>query len=100
MRLRGKGLQGFTAAFTIRPFPDASVGEQRADLELMEAVQFPSFAGWRGRLRVTSFAECNDHLYAAVGQQIYERIDETARPLAANIHQSATPAGPRVVCAA
>ena len=28
-----------------------------------------------GRLRVTSFAECNDRLYATVGQQIYERVD-------------------------
>ena len=27
------------------------------------------------KLRVTSFAECNDRLYATVGQQIYERID-------------------------
>ena len=27
------------------------------------------------KLRVTSFAECNDRLYATVGQQIYERTD-------------------------
>jgi hypothetical protein len=33
------------------------------------------FAGLAGRLRVSSFAECNNRLYAAVGQQIYERID-------------------------
>jgi hypothetical protein len=28
-----------------------------------------------GHLRVSSFAECNGRLYAAIGQQIYERID-------------------------
>ncbi len=33
------------------------------------------FPGLAGRLRVSSFAECNDRLYAAVGQQIYERSD-------------------------
>jgi len=33
------------------------------------------FPGLEGRLRVTSFAECDGRLYAAVGQQIYERID-------------------------
>jgi hypothetical protein len=34
-----------------------------------------AFPGLAGRLRVSSFAECNNRLYAAVGQQIYERID-------------------------
>src|SRR5262249_53856846 len=37
-----------------------------------------SAAGLSGRnayLRVSSFAECNSRLYAAVGQQIYERVD-------------------------
>ena len=34
-----------------------------------------AFPGLAGRLRVSSFAECNGLLYAAVGQQIYERID-------------------------
>jgi hypothetical protein len=38
----------------------------------------PEFRGLRGPARVTSFAECNDRLYATVGQQIYERIDGTA----------------------
>jgi hypothetical protein len=33
------------------------------------------FPGLAGRLRVSSFAECNGRLYAAVGQQIYERSD-------------------------
>jgi hypothetical protein len=37
-----------------------------------------SFPGLTGRLRVTSFAECGSHLYAAVGQQIYERVDGTS----------------------
>ncbi len=34
-----------------------------------------AFSGLAGRLRVSSFAETNGRLYAAVGQQIYERID-------------------------
>jgi hypothetical protein len=33
------------------------------------------FSGLAGRPRVSSFAECNGRLYAAVGQQIYERSD-------------------------
>lgn len=32
-------------------------------------------AGRNGYVRVMSFAECNDRLYAAVGQHIYERVD-------------------------
>jgi len=34
-----------------------------------------AFPGLAGRLRVSSFAECNGRLYAAIGQQIYERVD-------------------------
>lgn len=34
-----------------------------------------TFPGLAGRLRVSSFTEANGHLYAAVGQQIYERTD-------------------------
>ena len=34
-----------------------------------------AFSGLRGRLRVSSFAEANGRLYAAVGQQLYERSD-------------------------
>lgn len=37
-----------------------------------------AFSGLAGRLRVSSFAEANGRLYAAVGQQIYERIDGAA----------------------
>jgi hypothetical protein len=37
-----------------------------------------AFPGLAGRLRISSFAECNGRLYAAVGQQIYERIDGAA----------------------
>ena len=33
------------------------------------------FAGMAGRVRISSFAECNGALYAAVGQQIYQRVD-------------------------
>jgi hypothetical protein len=42
------------------------------DISTISVADFPGLAG---RLRVTSFAECNDRLYATVGQQIYERID-------------------------
>jgi len=31
--------------------------------------------GASGKVRVSSFAECNGRLYAAIGQQVYERID-------------------------
>ena len=37
-----------------------------------------AFPGLTGRLRVSSFAECNGRLYAATGQQLYERIDGAA----------------------
>jgi hypothetical protein len=37
-----------------------------------------AFSGLAGRVRVSSFAECRGRLYAAVGQQIYERIDGVA----------------------
>jgi hypothetical protein len=36
------------------------------------------FSGLTGRLRVSSFAEANGRLYAAVGQQIFERVDGAA----------------------
>jgi hypothetical protein len=36
------------------------------------------FSGLAGRLRVSSFAEANGRLYAAIGQQIYERVDGAA----------------------
>jgi hypothetical protein len=41
----------------------------------ISAISTSGFAGLAGRLRVSSFAECNGRLYAAVGQQIYERTD-------------------------
>jgi hypothetical protein len=37
-----------------------------------------TFSGLAGRLRVSSFAEANGRLYAAVGQQVFERIDGRA----------------------
>jgi hypothetical protein len=37
-----------------------------------------TFSGLAGHLRVSSFAEADGHLYAAVGQQIFERIDGRA----------------------
>ena len=50
---------------------------QTPELDI-SAISLADFPGLEGRLRVTSFAECNDRLYATVGQQIYERIDGTA----------------------
>lgn len=37
-----------------------------------------AFPGLEGRLRISSFAECNGRLYAAVGQTVFERIDGAA----------------------
>jgi hypothetical protein len=48
----------------------------RPELNLYNATT--NFPGLGGRLRVTSFAECNGVLYAAVGQQIYRRLDGAA----------------------
>jgi len=45
------------------------------DISTISVAEFP---GMEGRLRITSFAECNDRLYATVGQQIYERTDGQA----------------------
>jgi hypothetical protein len=41
----------------------------------ISAISQAAFPGLEGRLRISSFAECGGRLYAAVGQQIYERID-------------------------
>ena len=46
--------------------------------ELDASTVSTAFSGLAGRLRVSSFAEANDRLYAAVGQQVYERIDGPA----------------------
>jgi poly(A) polymerase len=46
--------------------------------ELAASAVSTGFSGLEGRLRVSSFAEANGRLYAAVGQQIYERMDGTA----------------------
>jgi hypothetical protein len=46
--------------------------------ELAAATVSSGFSGLAGRLRVSSFAEANGRLYAAIGQQIYERLDGTA----------------------
>jgi hypothetical protein len=43
---------------------------QSSELDI-STVSLADFPGLEGRLRVTSFAECNDRLYATVGQQIY-----------------------------
>jgi hypothetical protein len=44
----------------------------------VSSISQAEFRGMEGRVRVTSFAECNGRLYAAVGQQIYERVDGPA----------------------
>jgi len=46
--------------------------------ELAASAVSTGFSGLGGRLRVSSFAEVNGRLYAAVGQQIYERLDGPA----------------------
>ena len=64
------------------------------DLSTISAADFP---GQARRLRVTSFAECNDRLYAAVGQQIYERIRRSGAALAPHLHQPQSRAFPERV---
>jgi poly(A) polymerase len=44
----------------------------------VSAIPTTDFPGMEGRLRITSFSECNGRIYAAAGQQIYERIDGPA----------------------
>jgi len=46
--------------------------------ELDASTVSTAFSRLAGRLRVSSFAEANGRLYAAVGQQVYERIDGPA----------------------
>jgi hypothetical protein len=62
-------------------FDPAVTGRLRWDaapeLEL-SGVSTAGLSGRNGYLRVSSFAECNGRLYAAVGQQIYERVDGAA----------------------
>ena len=41
----------------------------------LSGVSTAGLSGRNAQLRVSSFAECNGRLYAAVGQQIYERVD-------------------------
>src|SRR6516164_9763053 len=41
----------------------------------LSAVSATGLSGRNAQLRVSSFAECNGRLYAAIGQQIYERVD-------------------------
>lgn len=41
----------------------------------LSGVSAAGLSGRNAQLRVSSFAECNGRLYAAIGQQIYERID-------------------------
>jgi hypothetical protein len=41
----------------------------------LASVSAAGLSGRNGHLRVSSFAECNGRLYAAVGQQIHERLD-------------------------
>ena len=46
--------------------------------ELNGSTVSSAFSGLAGRLRVSSFAEANGRFYAAVGQQLYERVDGPA----------------------
>ncbi len=49
---------------------------QTPELDI-SAIAVSGFPGMEDHLRITSFAEANGRLYAAVGQQIYERTDGT-----------------------
>jgi hypothetical protein len=44
----------------------------------ISVISTAGFRGLEGRLRVSSFVECNGTLYAAIGQQIYARGDGAA----------------------
>ena len=46
--------------------------------ELSASAVNSDFPGLQGQLRVSSFAEANGRLYAAVGQQVFERVDGPA----------------------
>ena len=46
--------------------------EPELDIRELNADDFPGIAG---RLRISSFAECNGSLYAAIGQQVWQRRD-------------------------
>jgi hypothetical protein len=61
-------------------YDPAAVGQIRwnAAPELDASAVSAAFSGLAGRLRVSSFAEANGLLYAAVGQQVFERIDGRA----------------------
>jgi hypothetical protein len=61
-------------------YEPAAVGQIRwnAAPELDASAVSSAFSGLAGRLRVSSFAEANGKLYAAVGQQVFERIDGRA----------------------
>ena len=58
-----------------------------------------AFSGLAGRLRVSSFVEANGRLYAAVGQQIYERVDGP-KPQWRVIYTNPRPVIPKPGCAA
>ncbi len=68
--------------------------ESRPELDI-SALPAGEFPGLAGRLRISSFAEANGILYAAVGQQIYARTDGAEarwRPIYTNpsVHHSET----------
>jgi len=71
-------------------YDDTSPGRIRWSTapELDASGVFSGFSGLDGRLRVSSFAEANGHLYAAVGQQVFERVDGPAPSWRADIHKS------------
>jgi hypothetical protein len=56
----------------------------------ISTIPLSAFPGMQGNLRITSFAEANDRLYAAVGQQIYVRVDG-ASPQWRVIYSNPTP---------
>ena len=54
--------------------------------ELDASAVSTAFSGLAGRLRVSSFAEANGRLYAAVGQQIYRADRWAGAPVASRLH--------------
>ena len=70
----GQGPNGIYSGAYDPAFPGRIRWSQTPEIDT-SAIPLSSFPGMQDNLRVSSFADANDRLYAAVGQQIYERID-------------------------
>jgi hypothetical protein len=63
---------------TYDPAADGRIRWSAAPELDLSRVPVEGISGRNGYLRVTSFAEANGRLYAAVGQHVYERVDGTS----------------------